>query len=495
LLRQPALRDKILSLSSNSQNKSTNSSAIQIDTSFVKIIETNQYDSYTFQVVQDSIEKQFVLRNYILTVVNDSTYVQHLVDYTVLSGHAYDMDHISLTQVFGDDLLPSFIKCSSTITIPYTSCYMVHCNRPGQHTDPEDLDCSAEIRAYEMCVTRWLFLEAGDSACSGGDSDGVIDDSGTRNSSGGSLSDDLVIPVEPNDGREVRPLVTVSDTTQAFFNTLNNPTEIALYNFIQNFHQNELRREINDYLRSGLNSQEAQDFVKWLIDFAIIKEDPTPCGWNSNHDCLVSINRMAQGLRRFHGAQGAEVAAYFESVLSDINTSPSEYTVNDIQEIYNVALNITKQYNSRMIHSIVVGFVDGVTPIIEIALFEVGGIIAVRLLQRIPLSWVLRGDRLNNLVRKVGLMGEVGAQNSIRIVKTNAPIANSRGIFNTLTKNKIGNFVTGSNGSISANMGNGNFIIYRPVTASTSNFPATISLDFRAGGIWTQVRNVKFITP
>jgi len=92
-------------------------------------------------------------------------------------------------------------------------------------------------------------------------------------------------------------------------------------------------------------------------------------------------------------------------------------------------------------------------------------------------------------------MGEVGAQNSIRIVKTNAPIANSRGIFNTLTKNKIGNFVTGSNGSISANMGNGNFIIYRPVTASTSNFPATISLDFRAGGIWTQVRNVKFITP
>jgi len=74
-----------------------------------------------------------------------------------------------------------------------------------------------------------------------------------------------VIPVEPNDGREVRPLVTVSDTTQAFFNTLNNPTEIALYNFIQNFLQNELRNNINNFIRSEYNSQEAQEFTLELI--------------------------------------------------------------------------------------------------------------------------------------------------------------------------------------------------------------------------------------
>jgi hypothetical protein len=42
-------------------------------------------------------------------------------------------------------------------------------------------------------------------------------------------------------------------------------------------------------------------------------------------------------------------------------------------------------------------------------------------------------------------------------------------------------------------MGGGNFITYRPITASSSNIPATISLDFRAAGIWSNVRDVKFV--
>jgi hypothetical protein len=58
LLQVPIIGSKINALSSNMFNKSSNSSGIQIDTSRIQIIETNEYASYTFQIVQDSIEKK-----------------------------------------------------------------------------------------------------------------------------------------------------------------------------------------------------------------------------------------------------------------------------------------------------------------------------------------------------------------------------------------------------------------------------------------------------
>ncbi len=64
-----------------------------------------------------------------------------------------------------------------------------------------------------------------------------------------------------------------------------------------------------------------------------------------------------------------------------------------------------------------------------------------------------------------------------------------------MTKHKIGNLIPEVNGALKANMGNGNYITYRPITASQSGFPATISLNFKAAGVWTKVRDVKFIAP
>ncbi|MBD1259905.1 hypothetical protein HZY62_04845 [Maribacter polysiphoniae] len=95
----------------------------------------------------------------------------------------------------------------------------------------------------------------------------------------------------------------------------------------------------------------------------------------------------------------------------------------------------------------------------------------------------------------VGTRSRRATSNTIRIVKTNSPITKARELFNSLTKHKIGNLIDDGNGVLRANMGNGNYINYRQSSASTSNFPATISLDFRAAGIWTKVRNVKFIAP
>lgn len=41
------------------------------------------------------------------------------------------------------------------------------------------------------------------------------------------------------------------------------------------------------------------------------------------------------------------------------------------------------------------------------------------------------GIRLNNLIKKAGLMGEIGTSNTIIIFKTNTPITTSKELFNT----------------------------------------------------------------
>ncbi|GAK74671.1 hypothetical protein [Nonlabens ulvanivorans] len=82
LLKNPDLKDKVLALSKGSINKS-GVTGIQIDTSRIEVMESSDFTTYTFQIVQDSIEKQSILKNYMLTIVNDTLQVQHLVSYPV----------------------------------------------------------------------------------------------------------------------------------------------------------------------------------------------------------------------------------------------------------------------------------------------------------------------------------------------------------------------------------------------------------------------------
>ncbi|MBO0324185.1 hypothetical protein J0X14_17885 [Muricauda sp. CAU 1633] len=264
-------------------------------------------------------------------------------------------------------------------------------------------------------------------------------------------------------------------------------TKLALSTSEINFLLNNRRltEDIVAYLRQHTNAK-AKQFAGWVVDFSMLPN--SPCG--IGHDCVKSIKVMADGLRKFHGEGGQLIAQYFESLISDFDS----FTKNDLQAFYDTAKAITEDYNNRMFDSVSGGFVAGVTPILEIALFEVGAPVTIKMLQRIPISWVYRGTRLNNMVKKVGLMGKMGYNNSTREFATNAPVTKARELFNSLTKHAISK-TTESNGLIKANMGNGNFITYRPITASSSNVPATLSLDFRAAGIWTQVRDVKFILP
>ncbi|WP_298364849.1 hypothetical protein [uncultured Lutibacter sp.] len=59
-----------------------------------------------------------------------------------------------------------------------------------------------------------------------------------------------------------------------------------------------------------------------------------------------------------------------------------------------------------------------------------------------------------------------------------------------LNKNAISPPTTNAQGTIVANMGNGNYITYRPLSASSSGFDASINFNFRQ--IWANDRVLKF---
>lgn len=238
------------------------------------------------------------------------------------------------------------------------------------------------------------------------------------------------------------------------------------------------------YLDQNNFSNDAKSFVKWAIDVDMMKQ--LPCG--VNHNCIQSIEVIAEGLRKFHGEEGDIAAGYLESLISDYST----FTNSELFEFYQVAKMITQEYNNKMFNTIVGAYIDGMTPIAELALYEVGAPVAVKLFQKIPIKWVFRGARLNNVVRKLGVIGRMGSNNKIREVVTSSPVTRARAHFDALTKHAISK-TTSTNGAVTANMGGGRYITYRPFTASTSNTPATITLNFP--NIWSNPRQIKFITP
>ena len=246
----------------------------------------------------------------------------------------------------------------------------------------------------------------------------------------------------------------------------------------------QLLKNIFDFLSKNNASPyefyKATEFVKWEIEFEMLPK--VPCG--INHDCVKSIKTMAAGLRRFHGEEGKLMADYFDSLVADFST----FSLADLQVFYDTTYYITTQFNANMRRAIIGGFIEGVTPIIEIALLEVGGPVAIKLLQKIPLSWVLRGTRLNKMVGKIGLLGVQGTSNSIRIVTTNGtPYSKALELFKTLAKNSQ-SVTVASNGTRVASFTNGNKIVFR--AQSSSGFPATLELTFSK--IWTKTRIVKF---
>ena len=357
-----------------------------------------------------------------------------------------------------------------------------YCNYDGHEDNDAGPGVAGPACTDVYTVTNVVCIDAGDSSDGGGGATGNgSSGGGGSGSSGGGTS-----------GQNNDPLPDLSESTIITTMTLDLSTLLrdelgysslsSKGRWVEDDINEEIVREMFTFLNREGYSDAAKEFVDWEIDFELLP--PQPCG--IGHDCIESIKFMAEGLRKFHGEEGTLMADYFDSLVEDLNS----FTLSDLQVYYDNAKTITERYNNYMRSSIVGAYEEGVGQILEIVLFEVGGNAAINLMQKIPIGWVFRGARLNNMVKKVGLLGQQGFNNAIREVQVNAPITKARELFNSLTKHAVSKS-TEANGAIKANMGNGNFITYRPSSASTSNIPATISLDFK--GIWSQTRQVKFI--
>jgi len=195
------------------------------------------------------------------------------------------------------------------------------------------------------------------------------------------------------------------------------------------------------------------------------------------------ILKMTTHLKQFGNPEDEFFADYVNSLTPNFNSM----TVGDVYDIYKLTRTQVHNLTEKYAYSIITSFAEAAYPFVVYALTEATLGAALPLLSRIPLSMVLRGQRLEKMVKQIGLIGVRGSNNTIRIVTTSNPVQKAERLFATLTKNAISK-TTYPNGTIVANMGSGNLIKYR--TASSSGFPATIELEFFQ--IWSQARKIKF---
>ncbi|MCF8716465.1 hypothetical protein JM658_16685 [Joostella atrarenae] len=456
----------------------------------IKIVKP-EYTTYTF-LIQDSIKDDYSFSNLIVTVTPEraSSYIMNYfpsIDYILgvkngisigfTGDYNYSKNYDNITE-----LLKSHIKekeshvnnksniqgrCYESFVIE-TMC-VEHKHWPGQDCNYQG-DEAPQSYSYSIEV----------NCTSGGGSGSIGDDFGSGSTfdpdgGGGGTSPN---PPDGFETTEITPSIFDLKIMLSKLLTLN----LSQNNWLTNYDPfGQFTKKALIYLDNNNNTFHAKTFIRWVIDFEIENQNPP-------HDYKKSLEGMVIGLKKFGGSEGALVAEYIENVLTDINSM----AFGDVKDFHALMKDTVSQFNTAMMSAIINAYAEVALPIIEYALFESGTTLAVKLLSKIPISWVYRGTRLNKIVKEVGLLGERGKTTNIRLFKTNAPISNAKETFNTLTKHAVSK-TTETNGSIVANMGNGNYITYRPITASSSGIPATLSLDFRSANVWTKVREVKFI--
>ncbi len=210
----------------------------------------------------------------------------------------------------------------------------------------------------------------------------------------------------------------------------------------------------------------------------------------SRAERIKTIKKMLPYLLR-RGSR--DFGEYIESLLPSFEF----FTDNEIKDIYEL---VEKQYKDlkfqylKAILGAVIESTELLYPFIEYAILDGTLKVATPLLRKIPLSFVMRGARLEKMVRKIAKMGQAGTSSRIRIIR-NGNYTKSFDLFKKLSKDakniKIETLSDGKMRRI-ADMGDGNFITFRNYDYSnTPNLVATIDMNFPK--IWSKTRELKFI--
>ncbi|MEM5567050.1 hypothetical protein WNY78_18155 [Psychroserpens sp. AS72] len=192
----------------NSKNRTlTSNLGFSIDTSLVLKIETDSYNSYSFQTERDT-ETPNNLENYIITYYNTGNYVQHLINYPILEDGIYDFDNAQIEIIHDESLIFMRESCVMVAEFEESVCTEHVCGDPqgAAHTFAQGDAClywGTSLSATKNCTQAgWVENEF----CSGGSDNGS--GPGNGGGTGGNSNDDdddddddepiVIIPTDNN---------------------------------------------------------------------------------------------------------------------------------------------------------------------------------------------------------------------------------------------------------------------------------------------------------
>ncbi|MBD3862762.1 hypothetical protein [Olleya marilimosa] len=241
---------------------------------------------------------------------------------------------------------------------------------------------------------------------------------------------------------------------------------------------------ILDFLEDNNYSDEAEDFVLKSLEILSLPILSMPIAQTYYEEQIL---RMTNHLRQFGEIEDEIYADYIDSLILDFSTMTS----GEVHDIYLQVKQTCSELTIKYLIAITTPIItDLVMPIITYALFEATAGTAVKILQKIPLSAVLQGLRLNKMVQNVAVLGVEGLQGAHIRELHGMSVSKASELFATLTKNAVSTS-SPTNGIIVANMGNGNFITFRTVSGPLSpGVIATIDLNFSQ--LFSEIVKLKF---
>jgi len=240
---------------------------------------------------------------------------------------------------------------------------------------------------------------------------------------------------------------------------------------------------IEPYLELNVTiSPEAKAFAESTID---ILSSPIITS-NIQLDYKAAILKMTNHLKLYGEIEDEIYADYIESLIPEFNSMLMEEVRAIYLRVKRTVNELTINYAKRILTVVVT---DLVIPVITYAIFEATAGTAIKLLQKIPVSMVLQGYRLNKMVTKIAQLGVQGNQAHVRELH-GTTASKAQELFITLIKNAASTS-NPNNYTTVANMGNSNFITFRTYSGGLSEgVIATIDLNFSS--LFSNIVKLKF---
>ncbi len=487
-----------------------------VDTDDVNFLENldGTYHSYTFPIYKLDSDQNNLIQNLLFSFnTENSDYDTFIVTYNLTENERENLannisvdldDKVSMEYLrnFNSDIILDPLTVVIDVDQGTVTCWEEEYGS-SQGTGWND------IVSWNETTCPWLI----NSSSNGGNSSGT-NTSGGENSSNPSGNGSVSNPSGGNTGSNPSGStgnsgnansggIPQNPTTYSNINTALNQRSKAFYRIQLNQEQRdwladhqEIKDAIGDFLESqinidGLNSaltQYPQEDVDMVIETIEVLSLPT-LDVGDLLDYETQILRMTNHLRQFGNIEDEIYADYIDSLIPEFHAM----SLGEVQDIYLQVKQTCRELTIKYLYAVVTPIVtDLVIPVVSYALFEASANTAIKLLQKIPVSMVLRGARLNKIVLKTTELGTAGYSNS-RLIP-NSTIAKAETLFASLTKDAISVAPSASNPAvIVAQMGDGLKIILRPNSTTVPTAVRVIEYQNFNSLLGTNSFTLKFI--